>query len=75
VERVSCPDDRRGTSIAITETGSDTYRRARPADVLHELFLDKLSEDQQQQLVAAWESALPGAATLDDLTWSRRHGG
>lgn len=74
VERVACPDDRRGTSIAITDTGSDTYQQARPADVLHELFLDKLTEEQQQQLVAVWESVLPGAATLDDLRWSRRHG-
>ena len=75
VRRVACPGDRRGTSVAITTTGAQTYGQARPADVLHELFLSKLSDDQQQQLIAVWEAALPGAATLDDLTWSRRHGG
>lgn len=74
VARVACPDDKRGTSIAITDTGRDTYQQARPADVLQELFLSRLTDAQQQQLIAAWEDVLPGASSLDDLTWSRRHG-
>jgi DNA-binding MarR family transcriptional regulator len=74
VARVACPDDKRGTSIAITDTGRDTYQQARPADVLQELFLNRLTDAQQQQLIAAWEAVLPGASSLDDLTWSRRHG-
>jgi DNA-binding MarR family transcriptional regulator len=74
VARVACPDDKRGTSIAITDTGRGTYQQARPADVLQELFLNRLTDAQQQQLIAAWEAVLPGASSLDDLTWSRRHG-
>jgi DNA-binding MarR family transcriptional regulator len=72
LERVSCPTDRRGTSVRLTDEGRRVFRATRPRDVLRTELLDRLSEQQQEQLVAAWEAALPGSATLDDATWATR---
>ena len=72
LERVSCPTDRRGTSVRLTDEGQRVFRSTRPRDVMRTELLDRLSEQQQEQLVAAWEAALPGSATLDDAAWARR---
>jgi DNA-binding MarR family transcriptional regulator len=72
VERTSCPTDRRGTSVRLTEHGRSTLRVTRPRDVLRAELLDRLSDEQKDQLVAAWETALPGSATLDDAAWAAR---
>ena len=72
LRRTPCPQDKRATLVQLTATGRDHYTRARPTDLLPELFLDKLTAEQLAQLVSAWEAVLPGAATLDDDTWARR---
>ncbi len=70
--RTPCADDRRGTALALTPAGEETYRRASPGRIVQDLVLDRLTEEQQQHLVDAWEAVLPGAAVLDDPAWSRR---
>ena len=72
VERTSCATDRRGTSVRLTESGRDVLRASRPRDVLRRELLDHLSAEQVDQLVAIWETALPGSATLDDADWAAR---
>ncbi len=72
VERASCVTDRRGTSVRLTGSGRDVLRASRPSDVLRRELLDHLSTEQVDQLVAIWETAMPGSATLDDPDWAAR---
>ena len=72
LRRTPCSDDKRATLVQLTDTGKDHYTRARPTDLLPELFFDKLTTEQLTHLTTAWEAVLPGAATLDDDTWARR---
>ena len=72
VERVSCATDRRGTGVRLTGPGRDLLRATRPRDVLRRELLDHLSTEQVDQLIAIWETALPGSATLDDADWAAR---
>ncbi len=72
VERVPCATDRRGTGVRLTGSGRDVLRASRPRDVLRRELLDHLSAEQVAQLVAIWETALPGSATLEDTDWAAR---
>jgi DNA-binding MarR family transcriptional regulator len=55
IERRSCPEDRRGVNIAITEAGRRTIERAAPLHVaeVRRVFIDHLDESQLDALVGA----------------------
>lgn len=53
VERMPCPDDRRGSEAVLTTEGHRTLRRARPVHARHvnELLLDHVTDEQAQTLL------------------------
>ncbi len=57
VERVRCPEDRRGSFAVLTDAGFEQLRTAAPDHVrgVREHFVDQLSERQLANLAAALE--------------------
>lgn len=64
VDRMACPEDRRGTNVVLTEAGEAMIRRARPAYTyaVNEHFAQALTAEQVAALDSATQSIL---AVLD----------
>jgi DNA-binding MarR family transcriptional regulator len=62
VTRSECPEDRRGTRVAITPHGMSQLREEAPYHVatVRRLFIDKLTPQQKEALAALSETVLPG---------------
>jgi len=62
VQRVPCPEDRRGSYAALTDSGIDLVQSASRthAASIRRCFLDRLSRGEQQTLAGAWERLLAG---------------
>jgi len=60
--REAVPDDARGSFAVLTEAGRDLLERSRATHLagVRELFLDRLSEVEQQQLGAIFDRVLAG---------------
>jgi DNA-binding MarR family transcriptional regulator len=55
--REGCPDDRRGTFAVLTDEGWATIQRVAPVHVsgVREHFVDRLTDDQLEELVDAYD--------------------
>jgi DNA-binding MarR family transcriptional regulator len=64
LRRQRCEQDQRGWFAEITDEGRDLFERARVThlDGVRELFLSRLTRDEQRTLAALWEKVSPGAA-------------
>jgi DNA-binding MarR family transcriptional regulator len=64
LRRRRCEQDQRGWFAEITDEGRDLFERARVThlDGVRELFLTRLTRDEQRTLAALWEKVSPGAA-------------
>jgi DNA-binding MarR family transcriptional regulator len=64
VERTPCEDDARGLYAAITRSGREKLKKARPAhlDGVRDGFLERLSDTDLQALARAWKKLDPAAA-------------
>jgi DNA-binding MarR family transcriptional regulator len=64
IRRQRCEEDQRGWFAEITDEGRALFDRARKThlDGVRELFLDRLSPEEQRTLAALWEKVSPGAA-------------
>lgn len=62
VERVPCPDDRRGLWAILTDAGRSRLAAARPSHLagVRARFLDHLGDEELQALSDAWERVRPG---------------
>jgi DNA-binding MarR family transcriptional regulator len=62
VERLPCPEDRRGVLVTLTEAGERRYRRALPVHLrgVERLFLRHLSEQEADVLGAVFARVLAG---------------
>ena len=62
VQRIPCPEDRRGSYAALTVSGIDLVRTASRthAASIRRCFLDRLTRDEQRTLVSTWERLLVG---------------
>jgi DNA-binding MarR family transcriptional regulator len=60
VERRPCPDDRRGAFAQLTHAGREKLQAARRTHLagVRELFLERLSADDQSALGDAWDRVL-----------------
>ncbi len=65
IERVSCPSDARGAFAKLTPVGHDKLRAARATHLagIRQLYLDRLTPEEQQQLGDLWERMAPVATT------------
>lgn len=63
VERVQCPEDRRGTFAVLTELGAERLEAAAPAHVaqVRRWFVDRLTRDQLCALADAMASIIAGS--------------
>jgi DNA-binding MarR family transcriptional regulator len=64
LERVSCASDARGAFAKLTPAGHEKLHAARATHLagIRKLFLDRLTEDEQERLGDLWERLLPAAA-------------
>jgi DNA-binding MarR family transcriptional regulator len=64
LRRRRCEEDQRGWYAAITEHGRELFDRARKTHLagVRQLFLGRLSADEQRALGVLWERIEPGAA-------------
>lgn len=62
VERVQCPDDRRGMFASLTDTGRARVRRAAPhhVDQVRRHCIDRLDRDQLAALVQVTDAVMAG---------------
>jgi DNA-binding MarR family transcriptional regulator len=62
VRRFPCPEDRRGSYAALTDSGIDLVRTASRthAASIRRCFLDRLSRSEQRTLASMWERLLAG---------------
>ena len=62
VRRIPCPEDRRGSYAALTDSGIDLMRTASRthAASIRRGFLDRLTRDEQRTLASTWERLLAG---------------
>ena len=62
VERISCPEDRRATNVALTATGWERVQESAPGHVatVRERVIEMLTPDQVDQLTAITASLLTG---------------
>lgn len=62
VERVPCPDDRRGLWAILTDAGRSRLAEARPTHLagVRARFLDHFGDEELQGLSDAWERVRPG---------------
>src|SRR5215218_3836432 len=60
VQRIPCPEDRRGAYAALTESGSDLVRTAGATHAagIRRRFLDRLTSDEARLLPAIWDRLL-----------------
>ena len=65
LRRRRCEEDQRGWYAAITERGRELFDLARHTHLagVRELFLSRLSADEQRALAALWERIEPGSAS------------
>ena len=64
VQRIPCPEDRRGSYAALTGSGIalvQTAGRTHAASIKRR-FLDRLTQEEQRSLASAWERVLAGDA-------------
>jgi DNA-binding MarR family transcriptional regulator len=69
VKRQPCPSDARGTEAVITRSGRSAFRKAQNSHLrsVRAEFLDKLSEQQLQQLAEVWTAL--GLAEAPDTNY------
>ena len=62
VRRIPCPEDRRGSYAALTDSGSDLVRAAgrTHAASIRRCFLDRLTREEQKSLASTWERLVAG---------------
>lgn len=60
IERRSCPEDRRGTYVVLTEVGRDTLREAAPVHLrgIGEHFASRLSKEDARALIETLSKVL-----------------
>jgi DNA-binding MarR family transcriptional regulator len=65
IERVSCASDARGAFAKLTPVGQDKLQAARATHLagIRQLYLDRLTPEEQQQLGDLWERMAPVATT------------
>jgi len=68
IERVSCASDARGAFAKLTPVGRDKLQAARATHLagIRQLYLDRLTPEEQQQLGDLWERMAPVATTCTD---------
>ncbi len=61
IERRACPEDRRGTSVVLTEVGEETLRRAAPVHLrgIDEHFASRLTDQEAAAVVKALRKLVP----------------
>jgi DNA-binding MarR family transcriptional regulator len=64
LRRRRCEEDQRGWFAEITDEGRELFERARVThlDGVRQLFLSRLTNDEQRTLASLWEKVSPGAA-------------
>jgi len=75
VQRIPCPEDRRGAYAALTESGSDLVRSAGAthAAVIRRRFLDRLTSQETRLLTTIWDRLL--ADSQQTCAWPRNSPG
>lgn len=78
VRRTPCPEDRRGSYAALTDSGMALVRTAgrTHAESIKRRFLDRLTQQEQLSLASAWERVLAGdegACLCPDIVSLRNH--
>ena len=65
IDRVSCASDARGAFAKLTPLGREKLQAARATHLagIRQLFLDRLTPEEQDQLGDLWERMVPGAAS------------
>src|SRR5699024_7534008 len=60
VDRESCPEDARGTYVALTDQGREAIHRAAPAhvDTVRQLLFEQLTSDEVDQLAEITDRVL-----------------
>lgn len=68
IERLSCASDARGAFAKLTPSGREKLQAARATHLagVRQLFLDRLTPEEQEQLGDLWERIVPGAACTAD---------